>query len=93
MEGEETENISKFEEIKNELLKAKSTDEKVQILEQLASAISDISDKEKVEAPQLMLLPLHRDNRSDFRKIVLVQLQNMIKNVPEESKKVLYYTS
>ena len=43
MEGEETENISKFEEIKNELLKAKSTDEKVQILEQLASAISDIS--------------------------------------------------
>lgn len=39
-----------------------------------------------------MLLPLHRDNRSDFRKIVLVQLQNMIKNVPEESKKVLYYT-
>jgi len=43
MEGEETENISKFEEIKNELLKAKSTDEKVQVLEQLASAISDIS--------------------------------------------------
>ena len=43
MEGEETENISKFEEIKNELLKAKSTDEKVQIIEQLASAISDIS--------------------------------------------------
>ena len=73
MEGEETENISKFEEIKNELLKAKSTDEKVQVLEQLASAISDISGNDILISILIIKSYLINEIKSFFMAYLIIE--------------------
>ena len=59
---------------------------------QIGLFATDFFDPSQVTIARSLLFPLHGDSRRTLRLGVLARVENLIKNTPDESRKVLFHT-